>query len=661
VLVLLEILNLVFPHYFGEACTKQLTTEQVKRIFGKYDLKFGDMSRLQSRMQTWRCTAEAVDMSAWRVDDIIRVVDGEQPAQIEQSSSVAEVVKREDENVIASEAVWDDAADGLAGNGHGSYIIGDGDWVAVDREEYGRRLRHYVESGTTGHMLLAIDSLGISVNSFRHWLRSGQVPSEWGGANFSPKEDELLAQRTTRAALLARMLLRLSAALRRLPTLLTQASQSKSWRFSLISAPISENGLDTKTGLILEALLWAADGIENLARVGTSSQSTSRLAAPTQEAADRVAAFVDAGFLVAGEIETESWPRLSNDPNSATVDVAELLHLVGALAAELGTPAAAVASMVVDVHLGLLRVDNVTARLESQCALFAAEQQNSGPCLGATQAAVGESVSQHVDRLRAGYFTKLSAGQIATFQDSHKWFIQCRETYWSAARQEWSVATIRPHVWRAIFEECISHAVEQYWNEFFRCKRGLQHKDSVAHKPRSSGNTRSLNHLWKLDGAKLEGLKGDATWKHVVDHAHDASVEWMQRPRQMAAFPRGPRGQMFAQPKLLRAHVQTSGGAYVTWRTKQCIWDLHCRHPDHWDANSISQEFGLKLEQVEGYLEFFRVRPCVPCSLVVAEMRSSQLAPTFSGYYGYGQTRPYYKARELQQQYDLMEPSQMHA
>merc|ERR1711871_876215 len=39
------------------------------------------------------------------------------------------------------------------------------------------------------------------------------------------------------------------------------------------------------------------------------------------------------------------------------------------------------------------------------------------------------------------------------------------------------------------------------------------------------------------------------------------------------------------------------------------MWSLHSNNPDKWDARSISEQFGVKLSQVECILELFAVAP----------------------------------------------------
>ena len=48
--------------------------------------------------------------------------------------------------------------------------------------------------------------------------------------------------------------------------------------------------------------------------------------------------------------------------------------------------------------------------------------------------------------------------------------LEVRQVYWEAAGQEWSFATVRPHIWRAIFEELTRLAIKEYWAEFMHAK-----------------------------------------------------------------------------------------------------------------------------------------------------------------------------------------------
>ena len=88
-------------------------------------------------------------------------------------------------------------------------------------------------------------------------------------------------------------------------------------------------------------------------------------------------------------------------------------------------------------------------------------------------------------------------------------------------------------------------------------------------------------------------------------HADEATLNWRtERPGQMPTFQRGTRGNMFAAEENLtppaEADVDADAAAhpFVTWRTKEFMWSLHCKDPDKWDARSISEQFGVKLPQV---------------------------------------------------------------
>jgi hypothetical protein len=101
-----------------------------------------------------------------------------------------------------------------------------------------------------------------------------------------------------------------------------------------------------------------------------------------------------------------------------------------------------------------------------------------------------------------------------------------------------------------------------------------------------------------------------------VAHADDATVDWTTtHAGQMKTFSRGTRGNMFAAEEnltpLADADVEADAAAnpIVTWRTKEFMWSLHSKEPQKWDARTISEQFGVKLPQVECILELFEVAP----------------------------------------------------
>jgi hypothetical protein len=151
----------------------------------------------------------------------------------------------------------------LAGNGYSSYVLGADDFDTVDSEEYARRLRYYVDNDIRGHMYLALDSIGISVESFRQWVRTGQIPAEWGGSTLDHSEHRLMERHATENALLVQKLGRLVAALRRTPKAIEQATVAPSWRSALANTPKDANAAYS-AGLV-NALGWAADSLQAFA------------------------------------------------------------------------------------------------------------------------------------------------------------------------------------------------------------------------------------------------------------------------------------------------------------------------------------------------------------------------------------------------------------
>ena len=69
-------------------------------------------------------------------------------------------------------------------------------------------------------------------------------------------------------------------------------------------------------------------------------------------------------------------------------------------------------------------------------------------------------------------------------------------------------------------------------------------------------------------------------------HADEATLDWRtERPGQIPTFQRGSRGNMFAAEENLtpvaEADVDADAAAhpFVTWRTKEFMWSLHCKDP----------------------------------------------------------------------------------
>jgi hypothetical protein len=162
----------------------------------------------------------------------------------------------------------------LAANGYSSYVLGEDDFDTIDQDEYRRRLQYYVGNGIRGHMYLALDSIGISVESFRQWLRTGEVPAEWGGATLDHAEHRLMERHAAQNALLVKKLGRLITALHRAPMAIEQATLTPSWRSALANPP-AEAQTSTSASLV-SALGWAADSLGALAGHVSTRLSTRR-------------------------------------------------------------------------------------------------------------------------------------------------------------------------------------------------------------------------------------------------------------------------------------------------------------------------------------------------------------------------------------------------
>ena len=277
VLMLMDALSIAFPHDFAAPGT---TREwETKDIVAFLDHALEEAADENDGVMALKSKIEADGRDKWTVqtlnaflhgqtvagsnDEADAVASGAADAEADNGDGDAEEDGEGGESGAVSIKRWNEADGGLAGNGYSSYVLGADDFDTVDSEEYARRLKYYVGSGTRGHVYLALDSIGISVESFRQWIRTGQIPVEWGGSTLDHAEQRLMDRRTAQNALLVQKLGRLVAALRRAPRAIQQATVAPSWRASLATQPKEAN--KAHSAALVNALGWAADSLEALA------------------------------------------------------------------------------------------------------------------------------------------------------------------------------------------------------------------------------------------------------------------------------------------------------------------------------------------------------------------------------------------------------------
>lgn len=483
VLDFLEALGVAFPSEFGANQKKTFATEELTQILEQRAAEMeGEAGEVITAL---KAAIEADGRDAWKIDDLVAAIgDGGsdsaalEAATAEEGSDADEEEDgdddddedAEDEDAEAAEALmmgakWDIATGGLASNVGGSFVLGDGDFATVDREEYADRLQHYLGAGIRGHVFLALDSMGISVESFREWLKTGEIPLEWGGATLDHAELQLMQQHAAQNALLIKKLGRLVTALRRAPKAMEQAAIAPSWR-SALAKPPTDARVEAPTGM-LAALGWAADSLEVLA--GTDAGDVPS-APGLQAALDRVSEAVksSAGYEIAGN--DAQWPYRAGDEGSESADLTDILKVVSQVCDELGPSASSIGALCADITKGCESFEHTTDKLVQQTEVTSASQAALGGVLSAVSGAAGLTLEEFSERYREQYFQKIAAGELSTFEESHEWFCGVRAIYWAAAGQQWTLATLRPHIYRAMVEELSLAAANDYWRSFIAAK-----------------------------------------------------------------------------------------------------------------------------------------------------------------------------------------------
>lgn len=98
-------------------------------------------------------------------------------------------------------------------------------------------------------------------------------------------------------------------------------------------------------------------------------------------------------------------------------------------------------------------------------------------------------------------------------QDSHNWFLRTRDVYWTAAGQQWTCATLQPHLWRAMIEELTAAAREDYFMGFIRSKELDMQQGQGGKGRRGKGRK---NHMFQIDQEALEKMRGMPQWEKLV-------------------------------------------------------------------------------------------------------------------------------------------------
>jgi hypothetical protein len=272
VLALIDALSIAFPHDFAApGTTREWDTADIVAFLDHAAEEAGDETEAVLALKT---KIEAAGNDKWSTKTLSALLSGKTGDADDVAGDADDADADDDdadeegdgdggESGVSLIKGWNEDDGGLAGNGYSSYVLGADDFDTVDNEEYARRLRYYVDSGIRGHMFLALDSIGVSVESFRQWIRTGQIPAEWGGSTLDHSEHRLMKRHAAQNALLVQKLGRLFAALRRAPKAIEQATVAPSWRSALANSPKDANTAHS-AGLV-KALGWAADSLQALA------------------------------------------------------------------------------------------------------------------------------------------------------------------------------------------------------------------------------------------------------------------------------------------------------------------------------------------------------------------------------------------------------------
>ena len=428
-------------------------------------------------MTALKATIEADGREAWSMDDLVAAIsvagdsaadsaaeDAGEDMEEEEGGDEEEQEEGGDDDddddddaddgeegeALVVGAQWDYENGGLASNVGGSFVIGDGEFATIDREEYAKRLNHYIGKGIKGHVFLALDSMGISVESFREWLNTGEIPSEWGGATLDHAELELVQQHAAQNALLIKKLGRLVDALRRTPKVMEQAAIAPSWR-SALAKPPADAQISAPNGM-LAALSWAADSLEVLAGMDAGDVPS---APGLQAALDRISEAVNSSAEQELAGNDTQWPYRAADEGGESADLSAILKVVSQVCAALGPSASSAGTLSADLIKGCNSFEATTEMLAEHTEIASASQAERGAMLSAASQAAGLTLEEFAERSRDEYFQKVAAGELSTFEESHAWFTKVRATYWAAAGQQWALATLRPHIYRAMVEELL--------------------------------------------------------------------------------------------------------------------------------------------------------------------------------------------------------------
>ena len=91
--------------------------------------------------------------------------------------------------------------------------------------------------------------------------------------------------------------------------------------------------------------------------------------------------------------------------------------------------------------------------------------------------------------------------------------MRARELYWAAAGQQWTMATLQPHLWRAIIDELTAAAREDYYMGFIRAKElDMQHGRGKDGK----GRGRQPERIFQFGQKALDNLRDMPEWEKLV-------------------------------------------------------------------------------------------------------------------------------------------------
>jgi hypothetical protein len=97
--------------------------------------------------------------------------------------------------------------------------------------------------------------------------------------------------------------------------------------------------------------------------------------------------------------------------------------------------------------------------------------------------------------------------------------MEAREVYWTAAGHQWTEATLRPHLWRAMVEELTNAARQDYLMGFTHAKQ-LDMKQGQGGKGQGGkGRGRRQQRNFQINPEALDKLKAMPEFEQLVSQA----------------------------------------------------------------------------------------------------------------------------------------------